>query len=339
MFHPTQNHRDRGGLSHLKISAPEIVAIVGGAVLSIGLLGAIMLFNGGGRLGGISAVTAPSATTAPASAPQLSQPQAPAARMASPTSRTAAPTPPKAMPAAAAAKPSPESTSTLPVPRPRPARAMAPAPPPAKAAQRPAPTAPQKAAPKIVTSTKAPSIKAKPNTSRHSAPARAAAETASAPARIVKPAPPLQRAQSPAAATKPTSTIAPAPSKAATGKTVQAGATAATTTTPAPTGPVRIVIDYEAAAPGMSDMADQLARKLREKGYKPVEIRPVQFIVSANQVRFFFDQDHDAAKRIEGIVAKVKDPGGAERHFAVTEFAHLKQPPPDNLVEVWLRSW
>jgi hypothetical protein len=313
MFQPTHDHRDRRLTSYLRVSAPEIVAIVAGAAVSVALLGVIVLVKGGQDLGSLTAVNTSSqaaryeasrgsATLAPP------QPGSAAHETAAPGSASPSAKPTLHATAAASSKagaepaqPMVKSSGAPHVPRQRPVHAQA--------------------AP--------PSEVAKSTFHAASSPA-SQSHAIRAPTAKPASAPPVA---------KPAANTAAPTSKAESGKAVQAGAAPAKASRPAPTGPVRVIIDYESAAPGMADMASALAKKLRAAGYKPVEIRPVDFIVSANQVRFFFASDHDAAKRITGLAGEVKGAGGAERRFAVSDFTDLKQKPPDNLVEIWLRSW
>jgi hypothetical protein len=100
-----------------------------------------------------------------------------------------------------------------------------------------------------------------------------------------------------------------------------------TTTTEPPARGLRVFVHHRANSPPGANAAAEVAEQLRGAGFEVAPPRAVPFVPSTPVVRYFHEEDQQAAARLAGRLG---------RGWAIQDFrAFLPQPAPQTL-EVWL---
>jgi hypothetical protein len=98
---------------------------------------------------------------------------------------------------------------------------------------------------------------------------------------------------------------------------------------------IRVSILHTAGA-GNALPAIQLAAYLQTRGFAVADIRPVNVEIERPAVRYFFESDRPAIRRLAAAIDAffAKAPGKAPAQVA--DFSHVRPKPPQGSVEVWL---
>jgi hypothetical protein len=98
---------------------------------------------------------------------------------------------------------------------------------------------------------------------------------------------------------------------------------------------IRVSILHTAGA-GNALPAIQLAAYLQTRGFAVTDIRPVDVAIERPAVRYFFESDRPATRRLAAAIDAffAKAPGKAPAQAA--DFSHVSPKPPQGSIEVWL---
>jgi hypothetical protein len=98
---------------------------------------------------------------------------------------------------------------------------------------------------------------------------------------------------------------------------------------------IRVSILHTAGA-GNALSAMQLAAYLQARGFAVTDIRPLDVEIERPGVRYFFESDRPATRRLVAAVEAffAKAPGKAPAQMA--DFSHVSPKPPHGSIEVWL---
>jgi hypothetical protein len=99
---------------------------------------------------------------------------------------------------------------------------------------------------------------------------------------------------------------------------------------------VHVVINYQSGVADTADTATKLASALRARGINHVDINPVGYAVSINQVKFFHGPDAEQATSIGRVVTSSTDPQGRALSFQMNDLSKALSTAEPGRVEIWL---
>jgi hypothetical protein len=102
-----------------------------------------------------------------------------------------------------------------------------------------------------------------------------------------------------------------------------------------PSGAPRVFIHHTAGSDPDAAAAQAVAERLRGQGFAVVAIRPVPFVIRKGSVRYYFEQDRAAARRLADLAGPLAGPGGPRPPL---DFSHYQPKPSPGTVEVWVES-
>jgi hypothetical protein len=102
-----------------------------------------------------------------------------------------------------------------------------------------------------------------------------------------------------------------------------------------PPGPIHVAILHTAGA-GNALAAMQLAADLQTRGFAVTDIRPVDVEIERPAVRYFFESDRPATRRLIGAIDAFFAKAPAKSLAQAADFSHVSPKPPQGSIEVWL---
>ena len=114
---------------------------------------------------------------------------------------------------------------------------------------------------------------------------------------------------------------------------------ASTVLRPAPivAAPTRVFIHHTAGSEPDTVAARSLADRLNQDGFDVAGIRAVPFTIRTGSVRYYFDHDQDAARRVAANYgASIGPPDG--RSLSAQDFSYYEPKPTSGTIEVWIES-
>ena len=101
--------------------------------------------------------------------------------------------------------------------------------------------------------------------------------------------------------------------------------------------PARVFIHHTAGSEPDTIAARSLADRLNQDGFDVAGIRAVPFTIRTGSVRYYFDHDQDAARRLTANYgASIGPPDG--RSLSGQDFSYYEPKPTFGTVEVWIES-
>jgi Sulfocyanin (SoxE) domain len=101
-------------------------------------------------------------------------------------------------------------------------------------------------------------------------------------------------------------------------------------------GEIRVFIHHVANHHGVAAVAERLADQLRRQGFTVADIRPVDFTIGKPSVRYFFEDDRSASKRLVEELTWFFEEGTSLAPDHASDFTHYLPKPRPGTVEVWL---
>jgi hypothetical protein len=102
-----------------------------------------------------------------------------------------------------------------------------------------------------------------------------------------------------------------------------------------PPGPIHVAILHTAGA-GNALAAMQLAADLLTRGFAVTDIRPVDVEIERPAVRYFFERDRPATRRLIAAIDAFFARAPAKTLAQAADFSHVSPKPPQGSIEVWL---
>jgi hypothetical protein len=103
----------------------------------------------------------------------------------------------------------------------------------------------------------------------------------------------------------------------------------------APLGPIHVAILHTAGT-GNALAAMQLAADLQTRGFAVTDIRPVDVEIERPAVRYFFESDRPATRRLIAAIDAFFAKAPAKTLAQAADFSHVSPKPPQGSIEVWL---
>ena len=111
---------------------------------------------------------------------------------------------------------------------------------------------------------------------------------------------------------------------------------AATSADPAASSsPTRVFIHHTAGSNSDAAGARAVAERLRREGFEVVAVRRVPFAIRTGSVRYYFEHDRSAARRLADLSGPL---AGSGRKRPPLDFSHYRPKPSPGTVEVWIES-
>jgi hypothetical protein len=105
-----------------------------------------------------------------------------------------------------------------------------------------------------------------------------------------------------------------------------------------PAGAPRVFVHFRRDDPAGEQAAQAIAERLRARGFRIAELRPVDLRINQASVRYFFDGDRTRSQALEREVDTfVRESGLAPRSELLPMRYYEPKPRPGTL-EVWLPS-